>query len=56
MRFFMSVRGRSAPPVTLVFASGERCACKNWQGRYQFPISGVNRDISVSIINTDISD
>ena len=43
------------PSVTLVFVTGERCPCKNRRGKYQFPISVVNRDISNSIINTDIS-
>ena len=50
-----SVTGRAVPSVTLVFVIGERCACKNRRGRYQFPISEVNIDISISIINTDIS-
>ena len=49
-----SVRGRTAS-VTLVFVTEERCAYKNQQGRYQLPISGVNRDIFISIINADIS-
>ena len=57
MDFFVSsVNGRTAPSVTLVFVTGERCPCKTWRGRYQFPIlSRLNRDISISIINADIS-
>ena len=56
MDFFVSsITRRTAPSVTLIFVSGNGRACKNRRGRYQFPISGVNRDISISIINTDIS-
>ena len=56
MGFFVSsVTGRTAPFVTLVFATGERCAFKNRRVRCQFPISGVDRGISISIINTDVS-
>ena len=50
-----SVSGRTAPSVTLVFVTRERCTCKNRRGKYRFPISGVNRDIFNSIINTGIS-
>ena len=46
-----SVMGRTAPSVTLIFVTSERCTCKNRQGRYQFPVSGVKRDICISIIN-----
>ena len=53
MDFFVSsVTRRTAQSVTLLLVTGERRACKN---RYKFPISGVNRDVSISIINTDIS-
>ena len=53
--FASSVNRRTAPSVTLVFITGERCSCKKRRGRYQFPISRVNRDISISIINADVS-
>ena len=53
--FVLSVIGRSTPYVTLVFVTGERCACKNRRRRYQFPIRRVNKDTSNSFINTDIS-
>ena len=43
MDFFVSsVTGRTTPSVPLVFVTGERCACKNRRGRYQFPISVIN--------------
>ena len=50
----LSVTGRTAPSVTLVFVTGEQCSCKNRRGRYQFPISRVNRGIVISIIYADI--
>ena len=57
MDFFVSsVTGRTASSVTLAFVTGELCSCKNRRGRYQFPISRVNRDIFISIINADFFD
>ena len=55
LAFLLSVGMRTAQFVILRFVASERCAYKNRRGRYQFPISGVNRDISVSTIYTEIS-
>ena len=36
--------------VTARIVTVDRRVCKKWRGMYQFPISGVNRDIAISVI------
>ena len=45
---------KTTPSVILVFVT-VGAHVKNRRGNYQFPISEMYRDISVSVINTDIS-